>query len=151
MFNIGPSELLVILVLALVVVGPQRLPELSRQIGRGLREFRKMQDEVKDMVKLDLSEDTPTPRRGGSSAPRPHRSIRPASGEPVGSEADRTTSDPGEAFADAPPASPTPTDVPATSAAPTDVPATSPTPDVPLASPTLDADAQVEPPATSSG
>jgi sec-independent protein translocase protein TatB len=142
MFNIGPSELLVILVLALVVVGPQRLPELSRQIGRGLREFRKVQDEVKDMVKLDLSDDTPTPRRSGSPTPRPHRSVRPASGGPDGLDP----------LADAPPASPTPTDVPATSPTPTDIPATSPTPDAPRASPTVDSGGPTgEPPATSSG
>ena len=46
MFNIGPQELLIVLVLALIVVGPQRLPELSRQIGKGLREFRKVQEDV---------------------------------------------------------------------------------------------------------
>ena len=57
MFNIGPQELLFLLVIALVVVGPKRLPELGRTIGRGLSEFRKLQDEVKDMVKFDLSED----------------------------------------------------------------------------------------------
>ena len=61
MLNIGPQELIVILIIALLVVGPQRLPELSRQIGKGLREFRKIQDDVKDMVKLDLDAPDPTP------------------------------------------------------------------------------------------
>ena len=50
MLNIGPPELLLIFVIALVIVGPQRLPELGRTIGKGMREFRKMQDEVKDLV-----------------------------------------------------------------------------------------------------
>ena len=40
MFNIGPLELMVILVIALLVVGPHRLPEVGRSIGRGIREFR---------------------------------------------------------------------------------------------------------------
>jgi Tat protein translocase TatB subunit len=53
MLNIGPQELLLVLIIGLIVVGPKRLPELSRQIGRGLREFRKIQDDVKGMVNLD--------------------------------------------------------------------------------------------------
>jgi sec-independent protein translocase protein TatA len=56
MLNIGPQELLLILIVALVVVGPQRLPELGRTIGRTLREFRKIQDDVKDTLKFDLNE-----------------------------------------------------------------------------------------------
>lgn len=76
MLNIGPPELLLVLVIALIVVGPNKLPELARTIGRGLSEFRKVQDEVKDMVKFDLSADevtTPTP-----VPPGPHRTPRPA-------------------------------------------------------------------------
>jgi len=57
MFGIGTPELLVILVLALVVVGPQRLPELGRTLGRALREFRKVQDEVRDMVQTGIGDD----------------------------------------------------------------------------------------------
>lgn len=80
-FNISTQELLVILLVALVVVGPQKLPELSRAIGRGMREFRRMQDEVKDMVKIDLNPEPPSvhqPGVSGSSPARPpHRSARP--------------------------------------------------------------------------
>ena len=57
MLNIGPPELLLIFVIALVIVGPQRLPELGRTIGKGLREFRKMQDEVKDLVNTGMGDD----------------------------------------------------------------------------------------------
>jgi sec-independent protein translocase protein TatA len=39
-FNIGPLELIVVLVIALIVFGPKRLPELGRSLGRGIREFR---------------------------------------------------------------------------------------------------------------
>lgn len=56
MLNIGPQELLVILVIALVVVGPQRLPELGRSIGRWVRELRKAQDEVKRTIRVGLDE-----------------------------------------------------------------------------------------------
>jgi sec-independent protein translocase protein TatA len=38
--NIGPLELVVVLVIALIVFGPKRLPELGRSLGRGIREFR---------------------------------------------------------------------------------------------------------------
>jgi Sec-independent protein secretion pathway components len=57
MLNIGPQELILVLIIALVVVGPQRLPELGRSIGRALKEFRKIQDDVKDTLKFDLNED----------------------------------------------------------------------------------------------
>jgi Tat protein translocase TatB subunit len=58
MLNIGPQELLIILIIALIVVGPQRLPTLGRSIGRGLRELRKTQDEVKRTIKGTLDEET---------------------------------------------------------------------------------------------
>ena len=38
--NIGPLEIIVILIIALVVFGPKRLPELGRSLGKGIREFR---------------------------------------------------------------------------------------------------------------
>ena len=60
MLNIGPQELILILIVALVVVGPQRLPELGRTIGKALREFRKIQDDVKDTIKFDMH-DEPEP------------------------------------------------------------------------------------------
>ena len=38
--NIGPMELIIVLVIALVVLGPKRLPDAGRSLGRGLREFK---------------------------------------------------------------------------------------------------------------
>ena len=87
MLNIGTPELLVILIIALLVVGPQRLPELSRQLGRGLREFRKIQDDVKDMVKVDLdTPDAPPPSvpAGSPMAAGVHRTRRPATTDGAG-------------------------------------------------------------------
>ena len=40
MFGIGPMELIVVLVLALLVLGPKRLPDFGRSLGRGMREFK---------------------------------------------------------------------------------------------------------------
>lgn len=88
MFNIGPFELMVILLLALVVVGPSRLPEVGRSIGKGLRELRKVQDEVRDSINFDLDAEpksprpAPKPRTPRSSAARP-----PTAGAPSGDDA----------------------------------------------------------------
>ena len=38
--NIGPLELVVVLIIALVVLGPKKLPEVGRSVGRGMREFK---------------------------------------------------------------------------------------------------------------
>ena len=48
--QLGPAEVLVILVVALMVFGPSRLPEIGRQVGRGMREFRKFQEGIKGEV-----------------------------------------------------------------------------------------------------
>jgi sec-independent protein translocase protein TatA len=39
-FNIGPMEMIIFLVIALLVLGPKRLPEVGRSLGNGLREFK---------------------------------------------------------------------------------------------------------------
>ena len=48
MFGIGGPELLLILGLALIVLGPKKLPELARTLGKGLAEFRRATDDLKD-------------------------------------------------------------------------------------------------------
>ncbi|MGH9026713.1 MAG: twin-arginine translocase TatA/TatE family subunit [Acidimicrobiia bacterium] len=40
--NVGPAEILVVLVLAFLVVGPNKLPELARTLGRGMRDLRRL-------------------------------------------------------------------------------------------------------------
>ena len=40
MFNVGPLELIIVLIIALIVLGPKKLPEVGRSVGKGLREFK---------------------------------------------------------------------------------------------------------------
>ena len=48
MVNIGPLELILVLIIALIVLGPARLPEVARSVGRGMREFRNALDRERD-------------------------------------------------------------------------------------------------------
>ena len=47
MFGIGMTELMVILVIGLIVIGPKKLPELARSLGRGLAEFRRASNDLR--------------------------------------------------------------------------------------------------------
>jgi Tat protein translocase TatB subunit len=55
MFDIGLQEMLVIGVLALLVFGPSKLPELGRMVGRTMREFRRASDEFRTIVETNLN------------------------------------------------------------------------------------------------
>lgn len=70
MFNVGPMELAVILLVALLVVGPKRLPELGKTIGKSLRELRKVQDELR--ATIDFDTDTPPSFDRPPSRPKPN-------------------------------------------------------------------------------
>jgi sec-independent protein translocase protein TatA len=50
MFNMGMTELLVILALALIVIGPRKLPELARALGKGLAEFKRATRDLHDTL-----------------------------------------------------------------------------------------------------
>jgi len=78
MFGIGLPELLVILVVALLVLGPKRLPEVARTLGKGLAEFRKatadLTEELRD-AQRSLEEET----REATRLAQPKRSRPPGS------------------------------------------------------------------------
>ena len=60
--SLGPAEILVILVVALIVLGPKRLPEAGRQVGRALAEMRKWSQGFKDEIRTAIEPDvTPSP------------------------------------------------------------------------------------------
>ncbi len=71
MFGIGPVELAVVLVVALLVMGPKKLPELARTLGRGLAEFRRASVDLRRSIDLDLEsheiEPPPGPNQTGAS------------------------------------------------------------------------------------
>ena len=69
MFDIGFQEMLVIGVLALLVFGPGKLPELGRMIGRALREFRRASDEFRSTVETNLHINDPDPISPLATAP----------------------------------------------------------------------------------
>jgi sec-independent protein translocase protein TatA len=72
MFGIGMTELMVILAIALVVLGPKKLPEIARSLGRGLAEFRRASSDMRREF-LDVSEETRPipPETPASSAEAP--------------------------------------------------------------------------------
>jgi sec-independent protein translocase protein TatA len=58
--NVGPTELIIVLVIALIVLGPKRLPEVGRSVGRGMREFK---DSLSGVTGRDDEDDDPKPLR----------------------------------------------------------------------------------------
>lgn len=59
MFGIGMPEMLVILVIALIFIGPSKMPEVARALGRGLREFRRATDDLKNSINLEAQAVSP--------------------------------------------------------------------------------------------
>lgn len=56
MFNIGLPELLIIVAIALIVFGPNKLPELARAFGKAMREFKKATEEVKESFEAETKD-----------------------------------------------------------------------------------------------
>lgn len=56
MFNLGMSEIIVIFIVALFVFGPGKLPEVSRAVGKSIREFRKAMNTVVDAAVEETKE-----------------------------------------------------------------------------------------------
>ncbi len=66
--NIGAPELIIILVIALLIIGPGKLPEVGASIGKSIREFRKASSDVQDAAKIDTSPLPATPPAAATTA-----------------------------------------------------------------------------------
>src|SRR5437870_9625666 len=91
--GLSMTEIIIILALALLLLGPDQLPTLARSLGKGLRELRKATDDIKgqfeqEMAKIDLDE-----------APQPQRMIAPVPPPPAAPDAPAPVDDPGAARA----------------------------------------------------
>jgi sec-independent protein translocase protein TatA len=77
--NIGPGELILILIIALVVLGPGKLPDVAASLGKSVREFRKAATDVSEAGKLDAPAAAPAaPAAAPTTAPAPSAEIAPA-------------------------------------------------------------------------
>ncbi len=65
-FNIGPGELIIVLIIALIVVGPGKLPDVGSALGKSIREFRKAASDVKESTSLEAKA---TPAAEAAPAP----------------------------------------------------------------------------------
>ena len=81
MGSLGLPEIIFILLLALLIFGPKRLPEIGRTLGKGIAEFRKASNELKRTINAELSldadEQTPHPRRIESPVPSIMQAMAP--------------------------------------------------------------------------
>jgi len=70
MFGMGMQELIVIFVIALLVFGPKKLPEIGRSLGRGLAEFKRASEELKEGLAAELAAEEERARPAAREEPQ---------------------------------------------------------------------------------
>jgi TatA/E family protein of Tat protein translocase len=101
-FNIGPGELIIVLIIALIVLGPGKLPDVASSLGKSLREFRKAATDVSDATRIDappVNPAAPIPPASptvSSSADAVSTPAAPAAPNPLSGAADPNTLQPAE-------------------------------------------------------
>ena len=83
MFGIGMTELLVILVVALIVFGPTKLPELARSLGRAMAEFRRASTDLRQTLREAVDEPHLAPPREAPEKPEPRAAASEAPETPA--------------------------------------------------------------------
>jgi sec-independent protein translocase protein TatA len=68
-FGIQGPELIIILVIALIIIGPGKLPDVGSALGKSIREFRKAATDVKESTRLDPLPESNTPSAATTTAP----------------------------------------------------------------------------------
>jgi sec-independent protein translocase protein TatA len=68
-FGIGPVELIIVLVIALLVLGPGKLPDVGSALGKSIREFRKAASDVQDATSLETAPRPPAPSAAPPAPP----------------------------------------------------------------------------------
>lgn len=83
MFGLGMQELIVIFVIALLVLGPKKLPDLARSLGRGVAEFKRASDELKEGLTTELSAEE---EEAGAATEQKHQAAEAKTPPTVGQE-----------------------------------------------------------------
>ncbi len=81
-FNIGPLELIIVLVIALLILGPGKLPEVGSALGKSIREFRKAATDVQEATSVDVSQPATTTAPQAAPAPAPAQ-VAPVAAAPI--------------------------------------------------------------------
>ena len=79
----GPLEIIVILVIALLVFGPNKLPEIGKQVGKAVREFKRFQASFNEEVRDFVDPDKPVPDRWAGNNGAPATAAHPPSQTPT--------------------------------------------------------------------
>src|SRR4249920_1055068 len=84
--SLGPAEILVVLVIALLVFGPNKMPDIARQVGKGFREFKRVQQHLKSELR-DVVSEFDSPSSSAAVQPDPVPMLPPKDESPAGPDA----------------------------------------------------------------